>query len=176
MAIGRLPSAEPDIARDIATIIENEKDMRVILKNAQPESRREWYMKGYRDAQDAALHESCTDCPLYDHDKHRCPRFNKVIPTTIQEILDTQTQRWIPVTERLPGEDDYKPCYGYEDGAVWWLNDMGLMGLGWYYPSTGKWAYYDESDGCDKCVGNVVAWMSLPDLPEPYRVEEKHDR
>lgn len=33
-----LPSAQPhDIARDIATIIENEKDMRVILKNAQPE-------------------------------------------------------------------------------------------------------------------------------------------
>ena len=53
----------------------------------------------------AALHDSCTDCPLYDHDRHRCPRFNKVIPTTIQEILDTQTQRWIPVTERMPEED-----------------------------------------------------------------------
>lgn len=32
------PSAQPkDVARDIATIIENEKDMRVIAKNAQPE-------------------------------------------------------------------------------------------------------------------------------------------
>ena len=30
-------SAQPDIARSIATIIENEKDMRVILKNAQIE-------------------------------------------------------------------------------------------------------------------------------------------
>lgn len=29
-AIKALPSAQPDIARDIATIIENEKDMRVI--------------------------------------------------------------------------------------------------------------------------------------------------
>lgn len=49
---------------------------------------------------DAALHESCTDCPLYDHDKHRCPRFNRVIPTTIQEILDTQTQRgkWVKIS------------------------------------------------------------------------------
>lgn len=36
--ICQLPSAQPqDIARDIATIIENEKDMRVIAKNAQPE-------------------------------------------------------------------------------------------------------------------------------------------
>ena len=29
-----LPSVQPDIARDIATIIENEKDMRVISQNA----------------------------------------------------------------------------------------------------------------------------------------------
>ena len=71
-------------------------------------------------------------------------------------------QRWIPCSERFPEEDDYRPCYGYEDGAVWWRNNMGLMGLGWYYPSTGKWAYYDESDRCEKCVGNVVEWMPLP--------------
>jgi len=37
--ISALPSTQPqDIARDIATIIENEKDMRVIAKNAQPQS------------------------------------------------------------------------------------------------------------------------------------------
>lgn len=43
--ISLMPSAEPkqvdrdpeQIARDIATIIENEKDMRVILKNSEPE-------------------------------------------------------------------------------------------------------------------------------------------
>lgn len=35
--VGSMPSAQPDLARDIATIIENEKDMRVILKNAQSE-------------------------------------------------------------------------------------------------------------------------------------------
>lgn len=34
--IKTLPSAQPDIARDIATILENEQDMRVILQNAQP--------------------------------------------------------------------------------------------------------------------------------------------
>lgn len=36
-ALQNLPPAQPeDIARDIATIIENEKDMRVVLKNAEP--------------------------------------------------------------------------------------------------------------------------------------------
>lgn len=42
-----LPTAQPEpsqIARDIATIIENEQDMRVILKNAQPERMRgRWF-------------------------------------------------------------------------------------------------------------------------------------
>lgn len=36
-----LPSAQPEpsqVARDIATIIENEQDMRVMLKNAQPDA------------------------------------------------------------------------------------------------------------------------------------------
>lgn len=33
--IRALPSAQPDIVRDIATILENEQDMRVILQNAQ---------------------------------------------------------------------------------------------------------------------------------------------
>ena len=34
---GQFIDAQPDLARDIATIIENEKDMRAILENAQPE-------------------------------------------------------------------------------------------------------------------------------------------
>jgi len=35
-AVTTLPSAQPEqIARDIATIIENEKDMRVVLKNTE---------------------------------------------------------------------------------------------------------------------------------------------
>ena len=39
LAIETVPSAQPEpseIARDIATIIENERDMRVILKNSEP--------------------------------------------------------------------------------------------------------------------------------------------
>lgn len=36
-AIENVPTAQSDIARDIATILENEQDMRVIAQNAQPE-------------------------------------------------------------------------------------------------------------------------------------------
>jgi len=36
--------------------------------------------------EEIALHESCTNCPLYDNDRHSCPRFNKVIPETLREV------------------------------------------------------------------------------------------
>lgn len=32
--------------------------------------------------------EWCTDCKEYDKEKHCCPRFNKVIRETIQEIKE----------------------------------------------------------------------------------------
>ena len=93
------------------------------VPSAEPESRREWYMKGYRDAQNAALHESCTDCPLYDHDRHNCPRFNKVIPATI----DAAKPRWIAVEEALPEDDKRVLCqmkggelvFGFHHGKYW---------------------------------------------------------
>ena len=39
-----MPSAQPDIARDIATIIENERDMRVILQNAERTETHDWIL------------------------------------------------------------------------------------------------------------------------------------
>ena len=47
-----------------------------IVPSAQPDER--------------MLHESCTDCPLYDKDRHSCPRFNKVIPVTLRELQSAQ--------------------------------------------------------------------------------------
>ena len=87
----------------------------------------------------------------------------------IDALKKQEDDRWISVTERLPKEDDYKPCYGYDDGAVWWLNDIGMMGLGWYYTSTENWAFYDEITHVEGIVGNVIAWRPLP---ESFREEE----
>ena len=58
-ALKTMPSAQPqDIARDIANIIENEKDMRVIAKNAQTEIIR------------------CRDCKEYYAHDHICRWWN----------------------------------------------------------------------------------------------------
>lgn len=71
---------------------------------------------------------------------------------------------WIPVAERLPGEEDYHDFWEFPDGAVLWCKDTGEIGIGWYYKLTKNWG-----DLWDNAVRNIVAWMPLP---EPYERSE----
>jgi len=88
---------------------------------------------------------------------------------TVKAYIDAQptieperkTGRWIPCSERLPEEDDYKPFSYYEDGAILFCTKNGKVGFGWYYESTKEWANED-----DHTPGEVIAWMPLP---EPYK-------
>ena len=66
---------------------------------------------------------------------------------------------WIPVTERLPEENDYKSCIECLDGAVWYFTENGTMGIGYYYEFTKEWSTTDDL----KTDGKVVAWMPLPE-------------
>ena len=82
--IKSLPSVQPEhmcVNLDIQKIATHKSDFSDLddLPSVQPD--------------DAALHESCTDCPLYDHDRHSCPRFNKVIPTAIRDAQTGRTDR-----------------------------------------------------------------------------------
>ena len=74
---------------------------------------------------------------------------------------------WIPCSERLPTEEDYRPCYGLPDGCVMWQTDNGDIGFRWYYDSTKCWS--DIYDPPIK-TGKVVAWMPLP---KSYKAESK---
>ena len=80
------------------------------------------------------LDEWCTDCKEYDHDKHCCPRFNRVIAEAIKEAKENtqpETGRWIEYTRVIIPEPINKweqawkcsEC-GYggqdcEDGSAW---------------------------------------------------------
>lgn len=95
------------------------------------------------DYQHTETHESCTDCPLYDHDRHNCPRFNKVIPRTIEEVKP----RWIPVTEALPKNGHYYlKCTKYGNVDVDY--------------------YWDGFENATKYGEEIVAWM---EKPKPYK-------
>lgn len=84
------------------------------------------------------------------------------------ELNAQSEQRWIPCSERLPEEDDYKSCIECMYGAVWYFTENGTMGLGYYYESVKEWSTTDDL----KTDGKVVAWMPLP---EPYQEKGENE-
>lgn len=99
------------------------------------------------------MNEWCTDCKEYDQERHCCPRFNRVIRETVDEVKNNQ---WIPCSERLPDTDDHV--------LVTTINKRGdrrVVRAYYYrsddYPGGGAWAAGMNN--------NVIAWMPLP---EPY--------
>lgn len=189
--IKELPSAQPEnIARDIATIIENEKDMRVMLKNAQPQLDAEFaeavramfadiwdreidhprfqdtvgeilekVIELHNSVPPMKLDEWCESCKEYDQTTHSCPRFNRVIRNTIDDVRKeaykhgkskgikrgmAMAQRWIPFSQ-------HKPKTGQQILAC---SDDGVMWMTAFHP-------FNNFTG---------AWMPLP---EPYKGEQE---
>ena len=52
--------------------------------------------------------EWCHDCREYDQEKHCCPRYNKVIRNTVEEIKQSKTGYWISYW------DEDARCYVYK--------------------------------------------------------------
>ena len=99
------------------------------------------------------LDEWCTDCKEYNQEKHCCPRWNRVIRETAEELRQNAEPRWIPVTE------DNKPpiC---SNALVTDFNSV----LEAYYDSKGNWW-----DLLGTPLKWVTAWMPLP---KPYERSE----
>lgn len=55
-------------------------------------------------AEEMAFNEWCTDCKEYDHEKGCCPRFNRVIRETVEEVKEAHQEkrgRWVDATKEV---------------------------------------------------------------------------
>lgn len=103
------------------------------------------------------MDELCTDCKEYDHKRHCCPRWNRVIRQTLK---DAQPEpQWIPVSERLPDMP---------------IRVLVQLNNGWIitaYRQDNEWLSVPDFGEAIKDKW-VEAWMPLP---EPYRAERRTD-
>ena len=174
----QLPSAQPEqIARDIATIIENEQDMRVLLKNTERTEKHDLVSRraAIKTAKNVA----------YYVDEHGSAggwlamlvNWLEILPSAQPE--NTETHEWIPVTEALP--EDIRPVivtWKNNDPKSYYQYIVGKHFIGVAHFKGGKWYWYSSTtedflaeygryDGeeFDEAI-EVVAWC---ELPEPYK-------
>lgn len=98
--------------------------------------------------------EWCHDCPAYDKENHHCPRFCKVIRTTVEEIKEGYNREWIPCSERLPENTD--------NVIITTVYGVVLMA---FIATNKKWCYLNGKRIIDS-QDAPIAWQPLP---EPYK-------
>ena len=98
--------------------------------------------------------EWCDDCKEYDKERHSCPRWNRVIRQTVDDMQAAQPG-WIPVTEKCPEIGQIVLC------SLKTRRYYGRIHVCKYRAAD---KYYDHSyfDWDHNGFPDVVAWMPLP--------------
>ena len=98
----------------------------------------------------------------WKHEANRCSKCAEEHRQLAEWLKDykrlLEQARWIPVSERLPGENGVY-IVSYEDSVrlLEWFN--------------GKWFFYPSNPAREE-TGTIIAWQLLP---EPYKVESEKE-
>ena len=113
--------------------------------------------------------EWCTDCKEYDHERHCCPRWNKVIKQTVEDLKGAD-RKWIPCV------DGNEPKANAE---CWISTNAKYVRRAIYAPRAN-----DQPNGFIVTVGSfgfyeygksAKAWMPYTQEPEPYKEGEQNE-
>ena len=91
--------------------------------------------------QEYNLNETCTDCKEYDHERHCCPRFNRVIQQTLKELKPESY-------DMEPPDTDSEMEQAYNDGYEQGVKNAREQPK----QRTGKWIYQIGRIKCDQCL------------------------
>ena len=162
-------------------------DMREIASIYGKKARLERQLK--EKALDYNTDEWCHDCKEYDHDKHCCPRYNKVIRNTVEEMkrpCDDAISRADALLEIssyfITEEDENGTTYqmAYEDGINTAYEAVEKLPPVQLNPKVGHWIFdeiLDRNYYCSECKSmGVDYWDYCPycgcRMVEPQESEE----
>lgn len=113
--------------------------------------------------------EWCTDCKEYNQKRHCCPRWNKVIKQTVEDLKGAD-RKWIPCV------DGNEPKANAE---CWISTNAKYVRRAIYAPRAN-----DQPNGFIVTVGSfgfyeygksAKAWMPYTQEPEPYKEGEQNE-
>ncbi|EGD47093.1 hypothetical protein Cpap_1485 [Ruminiclostridium papyrosolvens DSM 2782] len=97
-----------------------------------------------------------------------CADYMESMEHVIEQLFkEQQQQRWIPVSERLPGNPN--PENGEPKAYLVTINKFAIVPTTLYYMGDGRWVR--EWDEPSEIYTNILAWR---ELPEPYK-EGNHE-
>ena len=107
--------------------------------------------------------EWCTDCREYDHERHSCPRWNRVIRQTVEDMKAAQPG-WTYIEEALPETIINEHTHDYQEYNC--LCDFGEYGFDVRTYKFGNGHFWNGGGIVDKYV---TAWQPLPEIPDALK-------
>lgn len=112
---------------------------------------------------DLKYDEWCDDCKEYDNERHCCPRWNRVIRQTVEDMQAAQPG-WTYIEEALPKTIINQHTHDYQEYNC--LCDFGDNGIDVRTYKFGNGHFWHGGGIVDKYV---TAWQPLPEIPDALK-------